>query len=275
MSESVIDFHVHLFPDRLFRAIWDWFEKHGWSVKYKINADEVVQRLKEQGIERFVLLNYSHKSGMSAALNAWTHEFCRKYPSIIPFGAIHPEEADVSGELRRCFTEYGFRGLKFHCHVAGTRPDDERMFPIYESLMEHDRLLMLHSGVGPSLKGYRETTKDVSGAIFTRNMLKRFPNLKVIVPHLGADEFEAFFGLMDEFPNLYLDTTMVVAGFFPFEIPWGLIERFSERILYGSDFPNIPYDMSSEIRAIRSSPLSETAQERILFRNAKKLLGLR
>lgn len=270
----MIDCHVHLFPDRLFDAIWNWFENHGWSVRYKIYADEVVRRLKEQGVERFVLLNYSHKPGMSESLNDWTHEFCRKYPQIIPFGAIHPGEKDVPGLLDRCFRDYGFKGLKFHCHVTGIRPDEERMFPVYEKIIEYDRVLMLHSGAGPSLAGYKETTKNVSGAAFTRNMLKRFPDMKVVVPHLGADEFDAFFDLMEEYPNFWMDTTMAVAGFFPFRIPWEKIEKFSDRILYGSDFPNIPYDQSTEVKSIQSSPLSPDAKEKILFGNAKRLLKI-
>lgn len=271
---SVIDFHTHLFPPALFRAIWDWFDRNAWTIQYKIQADEVAQRLKEQGIERFVLLNYAHKPGISEALNAWTHEFCKGRPEIVPFGAIHPEEKDVPGLLDRCFQDYGFQGLKFHCHVTGIRPDDERMFPVYEKLLEYDRILMLHSGVGPSLHGYKETTKDVSGAAFTRNMLKRFPDLKVIVPHLGADEFDAFFALMEECPNLWMDTTMAVSGFFPFEIPWEKIERFSDRILYGSDFPNIPYEITTEIEALRNSPLSVKAKQAILSENAIRWLGI-
>lgn len=269
---KILDAHVHLFPDRLFLAIWDWFEKHGWPVRYKIFADEVVRKLQKQGVERFIVLNYSHKSGMSESLNAWTHEFCKKYPRLIPFGAIHPEDKNLVALLDRCFTEYRFYGLKFHSHVTGIRPDDERMFPIYEKLIEHDKVITLHAGNGPSLAGYKETTRDVSGVRFVRRVLERFPKLKVIMPHLGADEVDAFFDLMNDFPNLWMDTTMTLAGYFPFTIPWDKIEKFSDRILYGSDFPNLPYEMTTEIKAIQNSGLPKAVQEKILFKNAVRLL---
>ena len=271
---DVIDSHVHLFPERLFQAIWDWFQKHGWQVRYQVQAEEAARLLKEQGVSRYVLLNYSHKPGMSESLNAWTHNFCKTHPEAVPFGAIHPDEENVEALLDRCFRDYGFFGLKFHTHVTGIRPDDERMFPVYDKLLEFDRILMLHSGVGPSLGGYKEHTQDVSGVQLTRNFLKRYPGLRVIVPHLGADEIDEFFGLMEEFPNLRMDTTMVVAGFFPFKIPWDKIEKFSDRILYGSDFPNIPYEMTRELKAIQNSPLSEKSKRSILFENAKGLLGI-
>jgi uncharacterized protein len=271
---DVIDFHTHFFPEKLNRAIWKWFGEHGWPVKYQVQADQAARLLKEQGVFRYVVLNYSHKPGMSESLNAWTHEFAKTHPEAIPFGAIHPEEKDVPGLLDRCFLDYGFKGIKFHTHVTGIRPDDQRMFPVYEKLVEHDRVLLIHSGTGPSLKGYRETTKDVSGAAFTRNVLKRFPQMKVVVPHLGFDEPDEFFALMGEFPNLWMDTTMVLAGFFPIEIPWDKIEKFSDRILYGSDFPNIPYEMETEIRAIETSTLSAPAKAGILSGNARRLLEL-
>ncbi len=268
----MIDAHVHLFPDRLFRAIWDWFGRHGWDVRYPVIADEAVQLLKSQGLERVILLNYAHKPGMSESLNAWTWEFCKKHPEAIPFGAIHPEDEGLDQLLDRYFQEYQFLGLKFHSHVTAIRPDDERMFPIYEKLIEHDRVLTLHAGTGPSLDGYKESTRDVSGARFVRNVLKKFPRLKLIIPHLGADEFDPFFELMGEFPNLWMDTTMIPTGYFPVPIPWDNMEKFSDRIVYGSDFPNIPYDMFREVRAIRKSPLSPETQEKILSQNIRRLI---
>lgn len=267
----MIDAHVHLFPDRLYRAIWKWFGEHGWPVRYKVQADEAVRLLQENGVRRFVVLNYAHKPGMSESLNRWTHEFCRKYPAAIPFGAIHPEDEQAGLLLDRCFGEFGFYGIKFHSHVTAIRPDDERMFPIYEKLVEAGRFITLHAGVGPSLAGYKETTREVSGARFVRRLLKRFPKLKLIIPHLGADEFDEFFDLMEEFPNLLMDSTMVFSGHFPLEVPWDRVEKNSDRILYGSDFPNIPYEMMTEVRAIEASPLSPEARRRILFENAGRL----
>lgn len=271
---KIIDAHVHVFPDKLFQAIWSWFDQHGWQVRYKISSEEILRLLKEQEIERFVLLNYAHRPRISEALNAWTFDFCKSHPEAIPFGAIHHDDEDLDHIIDRCFKEYEFKGLKYHCHVTGVRPDDERLFPIYEKLIEYDRVITLHGGMGPSLKGYKESTKDISGVRFVQNLLKKFPNLKIIIPHLGADEFDEFFELMEEYPNLWMDNTMSLSGFFPVEIPWDKIERYSDRILYGSDFPNIPYEMTTEIEAIRSSSLSPEAQERIFSGNVRRLLKI-
>jgi uncharacterized protein len=272
----LIDTHVHLFPKALFQAIWKWFDEHAWKIQYKIPADQVAEHLKQYGIDRFFVLNYSHKAGMSSSLNQWTHEFCKNIPEAIPFGAFHPDDENLEKELDRCFNEYRFQGLKFHTHVAAIRPDDERLFPVYEKLIEHDRLITLHAGNGPSLHGYKEKTKDVSGALLIKNVLRRYPKLKLIMPHLGADEFDAFFELMEAFPNLWMDTTMAVGGYFPqLKVPWDKIEKFQDRILFGSDFPNIPYGYETEIKAIQAAGLSQAVQDKIFSKNAEKLLEIK
>lgn len=270
----MIDCHVHIFPDPLFRAIWQWFDDHAWPIQEKLYAEEVAQRLAAAGTSRYVLLNYAHKAGMSADLNQWTHAFCQRHPEAIPFGAVHHEDQNKAEILTRCFEEYGFYGIKFHTHVAAVRPDDPRLFPIYETLIKHDKVITLHAGNGPSLHGYKETTKHVSGARFVRTVLTRYPELKLIIPHLGADEFDEFFALMAEFPNLWMDSTMAVSGHFPVTIPWDKIEQFSDRILYGSDFPNIPYELLTEVQVIKNSPLSRKAEQQILADNVRRLLTI-
>ena len=78
-------------------------------------------------------------------------------------------------------------------------------------------------------------------------MLKDHPTLKLCVPHLGADEFDAYARLLERYDNLWLDTTMAVAGYFPMALPARLLHVRPERILYGTDFPNIPYAWDREL----------------------------
>ena len=41
----IVDAHVHLFPERVFEAIWHWFDKHAWNIRYRLHAEEVVEFL--------------------------------------------------------------------------------------------------------------------------------------------------------------------------------------------------------------------------------------
>ena len=268
---TVIDFHTHLFPDKLFKAIWGYFDKYGWAIQHKIFADELIQRLTSIGVSNVVLLNYAHKPGMSQGLNQWTREFADRHPNVIPFGAIHPQDEDRDGILTQCFEEYGFYGLKLHALVLKLAVDAPVFFPIYEKMEENGKILMLHAGNGPGSGGSGTANLDIAGAKRVKVILKRYPNMKLVIPHLGTDEVDAFFDLMEEYGNLWMDTTMMLADYFPKRPSLRRIEILSDRILYGSDAPNIPYPLETEIMNIRQW-FSKDLQEKLFFKNALKLL---
>ena len=45
--------------------------------------------------------------------------------------------------------------------------------------------------------------------------MKNFPDLKIFVPHLGFDETSAYQKLIEKDDNLWLDTTIAIADYFP------------------------------------------------------------
>jgi len=270
---TVIDFHTHFFPDNLFRAIWKWFDQYAWDIQHRIFADELIQKLKSIGVSKMVLLNYAHKPGMSLMLNQWTREFARKHPEVIAFGTVHPHDENRDRVVTQCFEDYGFHGLKLHAHVLGIAVDHPAFFPIYEKIEKKGKILMLHAGNGPRLEGSTGKTSSVSGVKRVKVILKRHPDLKLVIPHLGADEFDAFLDLMEDHKNLWMDTTMTLADYLPKQPSRKRIEKLSDRILYGSDAPNIPYPLDTEMNNIRKW-FSKDVQEKLFFKNAQKLLGL-
>ncbi|MBS1954199.1 MAG: amidohydrolase family protein [Cyanobacteria bacterium SZAS-4] len=106
-----------------------------------------------------------------------------------------------------------------------------------------------------------------------RKVLKQNPKLNVVVAHLGIPDTVSYLELMDECPNLYLDTTMALAPSSPLrkEFDIELLLPHSDRILFGSDFPNLPYDYAQEYQPITVLP--ETVRHEILFKNAERLLA--
>jgi predicted TIM-barrel fold metal-dependent hydrolase len=271
---TIIDFHTHFFPKNLFKAIWKWFDEYGWGIQHKNFADELIHKLKAMGISKMVLLNYAHKPGMTQMLNQWTRAFADKNPEIIPFGTVHPYDKDRDGIMTQCFNDYGFHGLKLHAIVLGIAVDDSIFFPIYEKMEELGKILMLHAGTGPRLERTSMDTSSVAGVKRVKVILKHFPYLKLVIPHLGFEEADEFFDLMEEHENLWMDTTMTLANYFPRKPSLKRIEKLSDRILYGSDAPNIPYPLETEMYNIKKW-FSKDVQEKLFFKNAQNILGLK
>jgi predicted TIM-barrel fold metal-dependent hydrolase len=164
------------------------------------------------------------------------------------------------------------RGFKIHCHVQKLASDDPRLDPLYERARAAGVPVVIHSGRAPVSGGYGVDVAKLCSVAATRRALERHPELTLVVPHLGSDEVAEHLALLDQFPNLHLDTTMVLADFFsPPVLSAAELERRADRILYGTDFPNLPYDWDRELRWLEAQPLSASAREAILSKNALRL----
>ncbi|MFN7132358.1 MAG: amidohydrolase family protein, partial [Myxococcales bacterium] len=242
---GAFDAHVHLFPDRLFEAIWRWFDQHAWPIRYRLTSEQVIEHLATRGVKRMVGLHYAHKPGIAEGLNAYVLGLAKRFPEVIPFATVLPGEPGAKEILKRALGE-GARGVKLHCHVQKMPPDDPGILEACEVLQAHRAPLVIHSGKEPSSPAYGIDCRALCDTSAMERVLQRFPELTVVVAHLGADEYAGYEALLGRYPNLYLDTAMVVGEYFPGSIagggdPVAMVERNADRILYGSDFPNLPY----------------------------------
>jgi predicted TIM-barrel fold metal-dependent hydrolase len=105
-------------------------------------------------------------------------------------------------------------------------------------------------------------------------VLTVYPALKLVVPHLGADEFDAYRRLQDRFDTLWLDTTMVLAGYLPLATLPRIEGMRPDRLMYGSDFPNIPYAWDRELRRLAVMELEKGFLRGLLADNAAALFGI-
>src|SRR6187551_3224564 len=74
-----IDAHVHVFPNRIFDAVWRWFDQFGWPVRYKLYADDVVTYLLDRGLKHLVLLHYAHRPGVARFMNDFVADLVERH----------------------------------------------------------------------------------------------------------------------------------------------------------------------------------------------------
>jgi len=269
----VIDAHVHLFPDRVFGAIWRWFEQHGWPVRYQLHASHVLAFLKAKGFYRVVGLSYSHVPEMARSLNAFMAGLAREHPILIPLATVLPGEPEALAILEEA-SQLGLRGIKLHCHVQCFAPDSAATRPIYEYCERHEWPLVIHAGLDPKSEAHRCDVRELCGVERIARVLAEHPRLKLVVPHLGADEFEEYGALLERHDNLWLDTAMMFASYFEARPRTDLLRIRPDRILYGSDFPNLPYAWDRELRALMEVGLSAAALQAIMHGNARELYAV-
>jgi predicted TIM-barrel fold metal-dependent hydrolase len=124
-------------------------------------------------------------------------------------------------------------------------------------------------------------TNEFTGLARFGHVLERLPELRASICHMGAFETRLAFQLLDRFPHLHLDTTMALTGA---SLSYTGIDaavvrdqdlvRYADRILYGSDFPNLPYPHEEERAGLWARDLPMAVYERIFRENARRFFGL-
>jgi uncharacterized protein len=265
----IVDVHTHLMPERLFAAVRAYFRAHLWHPYYDAPTEALAQTLVDAGVSRFVFMPYAHRGEMARSLNHWVANVQTTFaPHAIGFGTFHPDDDELLPELAdEAFGRLGLRGAKLHPQVGRFGVDDPRLDPVYARAVEHGALLLIHAGRRP------EPSEHVGARAFAR-MMRRFPSLNVIVAHAGGDEFDAFFDLCGIYDGVYLDTAMVFNNYLGGPPPIERVLEFQDRVLFGSDYPNIPYRWQTAVNAILDLRLGRALEEKLLCTNAARVLGL-
>jgi predicted TIM-barrel fold metal-dependent hydrolase len=274
---GLIDVHTHFMPDNVLAKVWAYFEggRSGfpWPIAYRLPEDDRLALLRAFGVRRFSALAYPHKPDMAAWLNSWSAAFAAAHPDVLHSATFFPEPG--AGEYVASAIADGARIFKAHLQVGAYDPRDELLAPVWGQLAEADVPVVVHCGSGPAPGPF--TGPGPFAAV-----LARHPRLTAIIAHLGAPEYREFFDLAERYPRVHLDTTMAFTDFFAAvrpdrKFPAGELSRLAglgDRILLGTDFPNIPYPYLHQLEALAGLGLGIPWLRGVCHDNAARLLSL-
>jgi uncharacterized protein len=272
---AVIDTHVHIFPQNFFSAVWKWFDQNGWHIRYQLTSSQVLAFLLSHGVEHIIAFQYAHKPGIADELNKYMVKKCIEHDNrVTGLATVYPGEKDAKSILQNAFAS-GLGGLKLHAHVQCFDMNSDAMNCLYECCRAHNKPVVMHVGREPKSSAYRCDPYEICSAEKLERVLQEFPDLKVCVPHLGFDETSAYQKLIDKYDNLWLDTTMAIAEYFPIKGGIDLGRYRPDRVMYGSDFPNIPYAWDRELKILKKANISWDTLEKIAYKNATEFFSLK
>ncbi|MEW1689856.1 amidohydrolase family protein [Streptomyces sp. NPDC091265] len=270
---GLIDVHTHFMPEQVLRKVWAYFDSIGpltgmeWPIAYRHDEDERLALLRSFGVLRFTSMLYPHKAGMAAWLNGWADDFARRVPDCLHTATFFPEEG-VEGYVTEA-VEAGARVFKSHLQVGAYDPNDPLLEPVWGLLAEAGVPVVMHCGSGPAPG--KHTGPGPVGAL-----LARHPRLPLIVAHMGMPEYAEFLTLAETYPQVRLDTTMAFTDFTEEFTPFPVAERgrlaaLGDRILLGTDFPNIPYPYAHQLHSLERLELGDDWLRAVCHDNAKLL----
>jgi len=270
----VVDAHVHVFPNSMFTAVRRWFDENAWHMRYELSTLQVFDFLFSHGVSHVVALQYAHAPGMARGLNRYMAEQCGHYPGrVTGMATVFPGESDGPAIVQEAF-DAGLGGLKLHAHVQCFDINAAETMRIFEVCARNGKPVVIHFGREPKSPVYRCDPYLLCAAGKLAQVLNDLPELRICVPHLGFSETGEYRDLIETIDNLWLDTTMVLTDYFEIANRIDLRDYRLDRIMYGSDFPNIPYAWDRELKWLHDAHLSNDQLDRILHRNAMDFFGI-
>jgi predicted TIM-barrel fold metal-dependent hydrolase len=270
---GLIDLHVHFMPDNVLQKVWRYFDAvpgRAWPIHYREDEPTRLARLRAMGVRAFPSLLYPHRPGMAAWLNDWAGEFADAHDDVLRTGTFFPEPE--AAEYVGAALDAGTQVFKAHVQVGGYDPRDPLLTPVWAQLAEAGVPVVVHCGNGPTPGAH-------TGAEVFEQVLLAHPDLLAVIAHMGLPDYAAFLELARRHPRVYLDTTMAFTAWSEQAAPFpsamtGLLITLGDRILLGSDFPNIPYAYAEQLAGLVRLGLGDDWLRGVLHDNASRLLAL-
>ena len=154
--------------------------------------------------------------------------------------------------------------------------DDPRLFGVYERAEAAGHVFVLHVGTLP----YRDA---FTGRRAIPRVMARFPRLRVCVAHMGAFQSAGVPGPAAAVPSSLRGHhhgddrryATPYTGADPTAVSDADLVRHQDRVLFGSDFPLIPYDYDQERRWAWERGLDDAVRRKIFHDNALRFFALR
>ncbi len=275
----VIDFHTHVYPDKIAEKTIGTLMKSAPDVKVytKGTLDSLRESMKKYGIDKSVILPVATRKGQFDTINRFALEINKNYTDVVSFGGIHPDDENIEEKLL-FLKNSGFKGVKIHPDYTQTFIDDERYIRIITESAKSGLTVVTHAGVDPAFDVIHcppEKARAVLDKITEETKVKK---PFIVFAHLGGiychkDVVKYLLGT-----NCYIDISCSFASLGSFcdttdeDVVEVIKAHGADKILFASDSPwNHQGQYLEKFKSLKG--LSDTEKELILHKNAEKLLS--
>ncbi len=262
----VIDFHTHIFPDKIAEKSIEHLEKaSGITAATNGTLKGLLHSMDENGVDLSVILPVVTKPSQFESVNQFAAEVNDKYKGkLISFGGIHPDSENYKTELDT-IKELGLPGIKLHPDYQGVMIDDERYLRIIKYADSLELMIVVHAGIDIGLPKPVHCPPDRA-----RKVMDAIHPKKMILAHMGGwKQWDEVYQLLAG-EDVYFYTAFSFDYILPEQFLKILDKHGYDKILFATDSPWS--DAKKDMETLMSLPISDMAKEAILSGNAKQLL---
>ena len=266
-----IDAHIHILPDCVHEAnsdsedVWVYADLH----KYQTMMDS-------RGIEKAVIMPFNDPWLMSMeftidAVHKNLYEMKQRYPGKFYAFAdidIRNTSAESLEAIRKAITECKLDGIKIHPNNTGVDLDSAYNQLIFAHAQENKIPVAIHS--------YPNTIDDRSAAYRIVNILEQYPDLTVIVSHMGAYQWEQLLPT-----RCFVDISAILPDYVR---TYGIVKtneilrKFgADRLIFATDYPDSRILQPDEIYGsyfdiLNQMDFTKEEAEKIAYGNISEIL---
>lgn len=266
-----IDGHIHILPDSVHEA-----NPNSEDAWLHSNIKEYREMMDELCIEKAVIMPLNDPWLMSMeftidAVHKNLYDMKRRYPEkFFAFADIDTRNTPAESVNAICKTiqEYGLDGIKIHPNNTGIDLDSEYNRPVFAFAQQHNIPVAIHS--------YPNSKNDRSAAYRIVNVLEQYPDLRVIVSHMGAYQWEQLLPT-----RAYVDISAILPDYvrtYGIEKTNEILRKFgADRLIFATDYPASRSLQPEEIYdsyfdMLNQMDFTPEEAERIAYDNIEKVL---
>ncbi|NNE93809.1 MAG: amidohydrolase [Verrucomicrobiales bacterium] len=280
---TIIDVHSHAwqYPDHF----TDDFRAQAIRARAGQEVDLTV-RLKDydknapEGTRTIVFGGKAKLSGLWVD-DQWVADHVAQAPDrLMGFLSVDPTQPGWEDEMRFGQEELGLRGIKLLPMYAGFFPQADELRPLWKYASENGLPVLLHTGTTFVAQAPIEMT-------LPRHLdpvATDFPDVKIILAHLGHPYEGECVAVIRKHPNVYADISALFYRPFQLYQSLMLVQEYGvwEKVLFGTDYPFTTVNdtveglrkLNDQVAGSAFPRLDEDAIEALVYRDSLKLLGL-
>jgi predicted TIM-barrel fold metal-dependent hydrolase len=194
-----------------------------------------------QQADRVVVFGLQAKAAGVLVPNELIADYMRAHPErIIGWASVDPNEPDAIEQLDHAVNDLKLTGLKLGPAYQRFDPTDHRHWPFFEKVQRLGIPIIWHQGATfPSHAKLRWATP-----LLLEDIAMAFPDIRMIVAHLGHPWEEDLVALIRKAPNMYADISAV--HYRPWRYWQAMVTAMeygvTNKLLLASDFPSATID---------------------------------
>ena len=246
-----------------------------WSAKTEA---EVISEFAAAGVEScLVALDLETTVGTPPCGNDYVHSMWKRNPDRIIqcWGTVDPFKASAINEVKYAIETLGLMGFHFHPIMQHFAVDDEKFYPLFETINTLNVPVMIDvgtTGMGAGMPGGMGAIIRHAHPECIDKLAADFPQLKIVCAHPGWPWIDEMTAVALHKGNVYWEMSGWAPKYLPDSIKRDIRGRLQDKVMFGSDYPSMPYERI--FREWEEIGYTTKILEKFYHGNAEEILGL-